>query len=117
MRKLALVLVIVSAAACKKREEPQPKPPPAQKQPAPEANMSGTMPRKMANCPSAVPGARTRIANSADGVAVTVTATDPEAAAKIAELANRHATPRFATGAAPHSGARTGNARIGFCPT
>ncbi len=108
---LSVVVLLAPAAACKTEEAP----------PAPSAglwgpDMSGARERRMANCPSAVPGAITTTTPTPDGIDVTVTAPDPRAEQAIVGLAELHARfPRPLT-PFPHNGLRGGGGRIGYCP-
>jgi predicted small lipoprotein YifL len=108
---LMLLLLLVPIAACRDNE-PLPLPPPEPTGP----NMSGTAPHRMANCPSAVPGAITQVEPTAGGVDVTVTATGQDAQRRILALAEFHERTPRALFPIPHSGLRAGGSRIGFCP-
>jgi TusA-related sulfurtransferase len=91
MQRIVLSVVLslgVLAVACKKEEKPAPKveptpvapkppepKPPEPKPPEPDpAGLKGQ--NKMMHCPSAAPGSVTAIADSKDGVAITITAKD-----------------------------------------
>ncbi len=112
MRQLLMItLVIVPLAACAASESLPPPPP----EPA-GPNMSGKAQRRMANCPSAVPGAVTRVQLTRDGIDVTVTAPAPDAQRTIVALAEFHARTVRPLDATPHVGLRGGGSRIGFCP-
>jgi hypothetical protein len=78
--------------------------------------MSGTAPRGMANCPSAVPGAVTRFKRTAGGADVTVTAPGTDAQHAIVARAELHARTPTPISSTPHVGLRGGGSRIGFCP-
>lgn len=108
---LLLPLILAPMAACKSNERQAP--PPSD---LAGPNMSGKVERGMANCPSAVPGAVTKIALTADGVDVTVTAPDPQAQRKIVTLADFHARTPGSLAPWPHSGLRSGGSHIGHCP-
>lgn len=111
-----IVWILVAVAACQEKKESPP--PPTTGEPAPaQANRSGKLQNKMANCPSAVPGAKTTIAMTSDGVDVTVTAREPAAERKIVELAEFHARTAPSASGTQHTGKGGGPARIGFCPT
>lgn len=102
MRK-QLVLVTALLAAC------SPKPAPRQ-----SSSMIGALERGMANCPSAVVGAETRLQMTRGGVDVIVTAKDARAQAEIVRLADLHAGP---PGDGPqHTGQHGGPGTIGRCP-
>src|SRR5688572_27410157 len=87
MRSARFVVVLLGVVACSsetdssKRDEP--------KRPHPGQAMSGKKPLGMRNCPSAVPGAITRVSRTADGVVVTITASDAEAQREIAARGER----------------------------
>ena len=113
MRKhlwLTLLLAPLAAAACK--DEPSPPPPDRA-----DTNMSGETQRKMANCPSAVAGAVTRVELTRGGADVTVTAPSPEAAREITSLARLHTSNRGLPVIRIHNGGGNGGARTGYCPT
>ena len=79
--------------------------------------LSGTLPRQMRNCPSAVPSARTIATPTPDGVDLTITSPDPIAQRRIVALAQLHATwgePLWAMPA--HTGMHGGPTTIGRCP-
>jgi hypothetical protein len=78
--------------------------------------MSGKLQRRMASCPSFVPGALTRIELTADGADVVVTASTEAAERRIAALADFHQRTPSPVGPMAHTGLRGGNARIGYCP-
>lgn len=100
-------------AACPK-DEPEPAPAPVPQGP----NLSGQMPRRMVNCPSAVPGAVTKVELTPGGVDVTVTAPGrSDAERRVVELAQFHERAPKALRPVPHAGLRGGGSRIGFCPT
>jgi hypothetical protein len=108
-----VIVVIVPIAACAASES-LPPPPPSPEPAGP--NMSGKIDRRMANCPSAVPGAVTKVELTPGGVDVTVTAPGPEAQRTIVALAQFHARTPKPLDATPHVGLRGGGSRIGFCP-
>jgi hypothetical protein len=75
------------------------------------------MAKKMANCPSAVPGARTVVGDSGDTVEVSITATDPAAAAEIRKRAQHLIAVQAASApAVQHTGSGTGGGELGKCP-
>ena len=79
--------------------------------------MSGTTPKHMRNCPSAVAGAKTVVTPTADGVDITITVDNPTARQRIVDLARWHGVmtePIF--GIPPHTGMHGGPGTIGFCP-
>ena len=108
---LILPIILLPMAACQEKE-PHRGPPPEPTGP----NMSGNAPHRMLNCPSAVPGAVTRIELTASGADVTVTATGQDAERRIVTLAEFHERMPRALFPIPHSGLRAGGSRIGFCP-
>lgn len=98
---------IASACAGRQSEE-------VSRVPTPAENLSGNLERKMENCPSTVPGARSRAEVIDRGVVLIVTG--PGAAEReIRERAMFHATQVPGVGRV-HSGRGTGGGRIGFCP-
>ena len=83
----------------------------------PEARLTGTMPQRMRNCPSAVPSAKTTARPTADGVNVTITSTDPQARAEIVRLAAVQSGQRNPLRLVPpHSGLHGGPGTMGRCP-
>lgn len=113
MPAVALVPADVPAPAPK-----QPTPPPAVPTPGPQDNMTGGREHAMSNCPSMVPGARTQLAFTDDGVELTITASAPKAVQKIRELARRQAAMSEPSGNASelHTGKHGGPGAIGYCP-
>lgn len=84
---------------------------------SPTDRLTGERPAHMRNCPSAVTGATTRATPTTDGVDVEITALDPAASKRIAELARLHAEmPAQLLFAPYHSGWHGGPGTIGFCP-
>jgi TusA-related sulfurtransferase len=83
-----------------------------------DEDMTGHKEHAMANCPSAVREAKTTVEDRRDGVAVTVTATDPIAQEEIRRRARIQADVAMQTerGAIEHTGGGTGSGRYGFCP-
>ena len=89
----------------------------AAKNPAREG-MTGKKEHQMANCPSAVPNAKTAVRDTKDGVVVTVTAADPTAREEVQRRAHRQeeVAMQSARGAIEHTGTGTGSGKFGFCP-
>jgi TusA-related sulfurtransferase len=131
MTKLGLVL-IAALAACKARQ-----PPPGATDgtgsqgsgsataTAPVAttdpqgaghNLSGPRPHQAENCPSSLPNATTRLANTPRGVDVTVTSKDTATAHRIVELSQLHVRGRTAEASHPHDQKHGGPGWIGYCP-
>jgi hypothetical protein len=79
-------------------------------------NMTGLRPHQAANCPSSLPRATTRLANTPRGVDVTVTSTDPVTAHRIVELAQGHVRGRTAEVPRPHDQHHGGPGWVGYCP-
>jgi hypothetical protein len=129
MRPLRFVLALAAVAGC---SSSQPKPTTPAQAPAaeaeappasttapagePQSNTSGRRERAMANCPSAVPGARTVSRNTEDGVDLAIIAESPDAERKIRHLAHAHARLGEPSGLGVHTGEHTGTGRIGYCP-
>lgn len=78
--------------------------------------MSGKLQRRMASCPSFVPGSLTKIELTAGGADVVVTAPTADAERRIVELADFHQRTPKPVGPMAHTGMRGGNSRIGYCP-
>jgi hypothetical protein len=113
MRQLfVLPFVLLSLVACRGEDSrPQGVPEPY------GPNMSGHAPRQMSNCPSAVPGAVTKVDFTAGGVDITVTAASPDVQRRIAELAAFHAHSPTVFATRTHNGLRGGgHSRVGYCP-
>jgi len=82
----------------------------------PGYNMTGPRPHQAANCPSSLPRATTRLANTPRGVDVTVTSSDPVTAHRIVELAQLHVRGRTAEVPRPHDQHHGGPGWVGYCP-
>lgn len=82
------------------------------------SEMTGNQEHALRNCPSAVAGSITTIANRKDGIALDVTAKDPAAQSEIRARARRQATISLqpARGALEHTGEGTGSGTFGYCP-
>src|SRR5262249_22793752 len=79
--------------------------------------LTGERPNHMRNCPSAVTGATTRATPTGDGVDIEITASDPTAGQRIAELARLHAALSGPLLFMPyHTATHGGPGTIGFCP-
>jgi hypothetical protein len=103
MRYLLLSFVL---AACGSTPS-HPAPPPPQ----------GQLEHDMRNCPSALAGAATRVTNTADGVDLEITATEPDIQRQIIDLASLHermGPPRDS--GIEHTGKHGGPGSIGHCP-
>jgi hypothetical protein len=87
-------------------------------QPPTGDNMTGKKELSMALCPSAVPGARTTVIDTPDGVELSVGAKGEEARADIRRRARRQdEISRLAErGSMEHTGLGTGSGRYGHCP-
>jgi hypothetical protein len=109
MRKLSLI-VVIAASACESEPAPTQTPEPA---PIP---FSGTRPHAMANCPSALPGAVTRLEPTSDGIDLVVTSEDAAVRQRIIELAEFHARADSIILPIPHTGLRGTTGSVGFCP-
>jgi hypothetical protein len=127
MSPLRAALVFVLAAGCSSSQphakattaaEPAPRPPVAEPglKTRPLGNATGTKQRAMANCPSAVPGARTEMSYTEDGVDLAITAPAHDAQHQIRQLGLQHARMSGPTGVGVHTGRHTGTGRIGYCP-
>lgn len=137
MTKLG-ILLIAALAACKAKEPPSrgdqtgsqvaapaggsdaasgaPATADDQAHTGPGYNMTGTRPHQAANCPSWLPHATTRLANTPRGVDVTVTSTDPATAHRIVELSQLHVRGRTAQVPRPHDQHHGGPSWVGYCP-
>ena len=83
----------------------------------PEALLTGTLPRHMQNCPSAVATATTSSARASDGVELTITSPDPAAQREIVARAFVHSWQGDPIArVTPHTGKHGGPGSIGFCP-
>jgi TusA-related sulfurtransferase len=82
---------------------------------APNANGAGR--GKMSHCPSAVDGAKTKVADAKDGVTVTVTAAAADATKEIRDRAKHVAqVAKDAPKATTHDGEGHGGGGLGRCP-
>lgn len=137
MTKLGLLL-IAALVACKAKEPPSradqagtpaggsssgsavasgaPAPPEDPAHSGPGYNMTGPRPHQAANCPSWLPKAATRLANTPRGVDVTVTSADPRTAHRIVELAQLDVRGRTAEVSRPHDQHHGGPGWVGYCP-
>jgi hypothetical protein len=90
--------------------DPTPPPPPLV---APR----GEQEHAMRNCPTALAGVSTTLTNTAVGVDLQITTTDPAVRRRIIELARMHGHLGGADGSAPeHTGLHGGPGSIGHCP-
>jgi hypothetical protein len=84
--------------------------------PAP-ATPGGNLEHGMANCPSAILGSTTTVADAPDGVTLTITATEPAARQRVRDLATLQATQGDPTATeARHTGRHGGPGIEGHCP-
>ncbi len=85
---------------------------------ATKENMTGQKEHRMANCPSAVQGATTKVVDTRDGVEVQVAAHDPAAQAEIRRRARvqQNVAGQPERGAIEHTGGGTGSGKYGYCP-
>jgi TusA-related sulfurtransferase len=93
-------------AACSSKPAPAPSPEPA-----------GKLEHRMANCPTAVTSASTKVVDTPDGVDVVITATEPAAQERIRTLSNAQTE----MGEPPvsdhqHTGLHGGPGWLGHCP-
>lgn len=110
MKAIVLVALVPLLACSHERETPQ-------QQAQPSAEMTGELPKRMRNCPSAVPSARTTSRPTVDGVDITITSDDPEARRQIVALAGLHGTLRDPIRVMPeHTGMHSGPGTVGRCP-
>jgi hypothetical protein len=79
-------------------------------------NLSGQKQRSMENCPSALPGVKTELAEVESGVELRFTASDESTVTKVRELARTQAAVKPPEGEIEHTGAGVGGGREGFCP-
>jgi len=71
----------------------------------------------MRNCPSALAGAETRVTNTADGVDLEITASEPAIQRQIVDLASLHQRMGLPdTSEIEHTGKHGGPGTIGHCP-
>jgi hypothetical protein len=110
MRSALVAFALLGACQTERaelRKEPSPLGPP----------LSGTLPKQMRNCPSAVPTADTAATPTDEGVDVVITSPDPDARRRIVELTRLQLTfgspvwPQLA-----HTGMHGGPGTIGRCP-
>jgi hypothetical protein len=104
--KLLRLAGFVVLAACSSKPAPAPAPEPA-----------GKLEHRMANCPTAVTSAATKVIDTPDGVDVVITATKPDAQERIRTLSNAQAEmgePPFSDH--QHTGLHGGPGWLGHCP-
>lgn len=131
MSTKSLILFPFILAACQKTEQPSSNAPAATPPPkiaatqhaeaaAPAAEAGGDKAgaRKMANCPCTVEGAKTEIADAADGVVVTVTGQGEAAVSEIRARAKHLAevAPKTPADVVKHTGEGEGGGGLGNCP-
>ena len=107
--RIAMILIL---AACDTNSQPT-----VRGRNQPSAELSGRLPRQMANCPSAVASARTVARPTSDGVDVMIISDDPSARAQIrarTELQSGMGEPLSFL--PQHSGTHAGPGTIGRCP-
>jgi hypothetical protein len=86
---------------------------------ADESDMTGRRELRMLHCPSAVPGAVTRVDDARGGVAVEVSAASEWGQREIRRRATYQqvvAREKRARGSDEHTGSGTGSGRYGYCP-
>jgi hypothetical protein len=125
---LGLVLALTVAVGCKKdtkKADPEegktptgeatpPETPPPETPPDPS---KPDMANKMANCPSAAPGATTAVKADKTSVTLTITAKDKAAIAEIQKRAKKLSTLDTSADAdIKHTGEGTGGGQLGKCP-
>ena len=132
---LGLVLALTAAVGCKKdkkkaepeegkaptaettpppTETPPPETPPAEPPPDPS---KPDMANKMANCPSAAPGATTAVKADKTSVTLTITAKDKAGIAEIQKRAKKLSSLDTSADAdVKHTGEGTGGGQLGKCP-
>jgi hypothetical protein len=127
MTSLRIALVLAAAAGCSSSQKETKAPTTAESAPPVHAavpapaeptlgNATGAMQRGMANCPSGVPGARTEMSYSEDGVDLSITAPAHGAQHQIQQLGRIQAKMTGPMGIGEHTGKHTGTGRIGYCP-
>jgi hypothetical protein len=125
---LGLVLALTVVVGCKKDtkkadpeegktptgETPPPETPPPEPPPDPS---KPDMANKMANCPSAAPGATTAVKADKTSVTLTITSKDKAAIAEIQKRAKKLSTLDTSADAdIKHTGEGTGGGQLGKCP-
>jgi len=109
MRSAGLISLVLCFACQTERSDREP--------PAMAPQLSGTLPKHMRNCPSAVPSAHTVATPTPDGVDVAISSDNAVARRRILELARLHSGFREPIwGMPPHTGMHGGPGTIGRCP-
>jgi hypothetical protein len=109
---MKVVLTMLLVAACAGNDSP-----PTQDQPQPAATMTGKLPRKMRNCPSAVEGVKTRATPTSKGIDLEITSDDPAAVREVVSRAELQTTLHGPYWFVPaHTGMHGGPGDIGHCP-
>lgn len=78
---------------------------------------SGVREQGMWNCPTTLPGVKTLATNTATGIDLSVTTTDPTVSREILALARRHSyMGQPGAAASAHTGLHGGPGTVGHCP-
>src|SRR5512140_2723718 len=84
---------------------------------SPPPQPAGQVEHDMRNCPSALAGAETRLTNTADGVDLEITASEPAIQRQIVDLARLHERMGLPNASElEHTGRHGGPGTIGHCP-
>ncbi|NVB84419.1 MAG: hypothetical protein HOV81_38955 [Kofleriaceae bacterium] len=109
-----LLLFLISTACAKERDREKPA---SRERARPESTLTGTLPKQMRNCPSAVPSAKTSAVPTDKGVDVVITAPELDARHRILALAELHASQREPIAMlGEHNGMHGGPGTMGRCP-
>lgn len=112
MRAVPLLVILLATAACSNERKAAPR-----EQPRPVSTLTGTQPKGMRNCPSAVPSAKTITAATDQGVDVLITSPDAEARKRILTLAELHGSLREPVPMlGEHNSMHGGPGTMGRCP-
>lgn len=112
MRAVPLLVLLLAAAACSNERKAAPR-----EQPRPTSSLTGTQPKGMRNCPSAVPSAKTVATTTDKGVDVLITSPEGEARNRILALAELHGSQREPIPLlGQHNGMHGGPGTMGRCP-
>ena len=80
-------------------------------------DMTGARERHMEKCPSAMPGTKTTVTNTKNGVDLKITTNDAATQTRLEQLARFHSVMVIENPFAPrHSGMRGSSGAIGYCP-
>lgn len=113
MRALPFLVLVLAATSCRRTERQHA----GGEQSRPTSTLTGTQPKGMRNCPSAVPSAKTTAIQTDKGVDILITSPEADARKHILALAELQSSQREPNPYLPgHNGMHGGPGTIGRCP-